>query len=115
MQEVSVQNMPATVTAVVLAQVDSFIEDYRIANPPGRQPVDANDIAALITTPTRQIQKPDKPATAENGFVASKNSKVFHKAMCSSAKRIRPGNIVSYGTREKATEAGKRPCKICKP
>lgn len=115
MQEVSVQNMPATVTAVVLAQVDSFIEDYRIANPPGRQPADANDIAALITTPTRETKKPVKPTTAESKFVASKNSKVFHKATCSSAKRIKPGNLVSYGTREKAAEAGKRPCKICKP
>ncbi|MHC4691901.1 MAG: Ada metal-binding domain-containing protein [Planctomycetota bacterium] len=115
MQEVSVQNMPATVTAVVLAQVDSFIEDYRIANPPGKRPADANDIAALITTPTRQINKPVKLTTAEHEFVASKNSKVFHKAMCSSAKRIKPTNLVTYGTRAKAAKAGKRPCKICKP
>ncbi|NIP24639.1 MAG: hypothetical protein GWN67_09960 [Phycisphaerae bacterium] len=115
MQEVSVQNMPATVTAVVLAQVDSFIEDYRIANPPGRQPADANEIAALITTPARETKKPVKLTTAESKFVASKNSKVFHKSTCSSAKRIKPGNLVSYGTREKAAEAGKRPCKICKP
>jgi hypothetical protein len=115
MQAVSVQNMPATVTAVVLAQVDSFIEDYRIANPPGRQPADVNDFAALITAPTRQIQPPEKLITAEHGFVASKNSKVFHKSDCSSVKRIKPGNLVTYGTREKATEAGKRPCKICKP
>ncbi len=115
MQEVAVQNMPATVTAVVLAQVDSFTEDYRIANPPGRQSADANDIAALITTPANQSKTTVKPTTAEHEFVASKNSKVFHKATCSSAKRIKPGNLVSYGTREKATEAGKRPCKICKP
>ena len=115
MQEVSVQNMPATVTAVVLTQVDSFIADYRIANPQGGQPADANDFAALITAPTRQNQPPVKLTTAEHGFVASKNSKVFHKPTCSSAKRIKPGNLVTYGTRAKATEAGKRPCKICKP
>lgn len=115
MQEVSVQNMPATVTAVVLAQVDSFIEDYRIANPPGRQPADANEIATLITTPTKVTKKTVKPTTAEHEFVASKNSKVFHKATCSSAKRIKPGNLVSYGTRDEAIQAGKRPCKICKP
>ena len=115
MQTVSVQNMPATVTAVVLTQVDSFIADYRIANPPGKRPADANDIAALITAPTRQIQPPEKLTTAEHGFVASKNSKVFHKPDCSSAKRIKPGNLVTYSTREKATQAGKRPCKICKP
>ncbi|MDH4241261.1 MAG: hypothetical protein OEW48_17015 [Phycisphaerae bacterium] len=115
MQAVSVQNMPPTITKVVLEQIDSFIEDYRIANPPGRQTTDANDIAALITAPTRQIQPPVKLITAEHEFVASKNSKVFHKPDCSSAKRIKPGNLVTYSTREKAIEAGKRPCKICKP
>ena len=115
MQAVSIQNMPPTITKVVLEQVDAFIADYRIANPPGKRPADANDIAALITAPTRQIKKPVKPTTAEHEFVASKNSKVFHKPKCSSAKRIKPGNLVTYGTRAKAAEAGKRPCKICKP
>ncbi len=115
MQTVSIQNMPPTITKVVLEQVDSFIADYRIANPPGKHPADANDFAALIPAPTRQIKKPVKLITAEHEFVASKNSKVFHKPTCSSAKRIKPGNIVTYGTRAKAAEAGKRPGKICKP
>jgi hypothetical protein len=115
MQAVSVQNMSDTVTTVVLAQVDEFIADYRAANPPGRQPADANDIAALITAHSRQTKKPTKLTTAEHEFVASKNSKVFHKPTCSSAKRIKPGNLVTYGTKDKAAEAGKRPCKICKP
>ena len=115
MQTVSIQNMPPTITKVVLEQVDSFIADYRIANPPGKRPADANDIAALITVPTRQTKPTVKPTTAEHKYVASKNSKVFHKPDCSSAKRIKPTNLVTYGTRDKATEAGKRPCKICKP
>ncbi len=115
MQAVSIQNLPPTITKVVLAQIDSFIEDYRIANPPGKQTADANDIAALITAPTMQTKPTVKPTTAEHKYVASKNSKVFHKPDCSSAKRIKPTNLVTYGTRDKATEAGKRPCKICKP
>ncbi|MHC4544644.1 MAG: Ada metal-binding domain-containing protein [Planctomycetota bacterium] len=115
MQAVSVQTMPAAVSAVVLAQVDSFIEDYRIANPPGKRPTDANDFAAWITAPTKKTKPTVKPTTAEHKHVASKNSKVFHKPDCSAAKRIKPGNLVTYGTRDKATEAGKRPCKICKP
>lgn len=115
MQTVSIQNMPPTITKVVLEQVDSFIADYCIANPPGRQPADANEFAALVTAPNRQTKTPVKPTTTEHEFVASKNSKVFHKPNCSSAKRIKPGNLVTYSTREKATQAGKRPCKICKP
>jgi hypothetical protein len=114
-QMVSLQNIPVTVTAAVLAQVDSFIADYRIANPPGKRPADTNDIAALVTAPALQTQKPVKLTTTEHGFVASKNSKVFHKPTCSSAKRIKTTNLVTYGTKDKATEAGKRPCKICKP
>ena len=115
MQAVSADEIPPTITKVVLEQVDSFIADYRIANPPGKRPTDANDIATLITAPTRQTKPTVKPTTAEHKYVASKNSKVFHKPDCSSAKRIKPTNLVTYGTRDKATEAGKRPCKICKP
>ena len=115
MQTVSTQNMPPTITKVVLEQVDSFIADYRIANPPGKQPADANDIAALITVPIRQTKPTVKPTTAKHKYVASKNSKVFHKPDCSSAKRIKPGNLVTFSTRDKAIKAGKRPCKICKP
>ncbi len=48
-------------------------------------------------------------------FVASKNSEIFHKSTCPSAKRIAVGNIVGYKTRQEAIEAGKRPCKRCKP
>ena len=115
MQTVSIQNMPPTITKVVLEQVDSFIADYRIANPPGKRAADANDIAALITVPTRQTKPPVKPTTAEYKYVASKNSKVFHKADCRWVKRIKPKNLVTYSTRNKAIEAGKRPCKFCKP
>lgn len=116
MQPVSVQNMPAVVIGVVLEQVDDFIADYRLANPPGKQPPDVNDIAvALPTVPGKQTKPPVKLTTAEHKFVASKNSKVFHKADCHWAKRIKPANLVTYSTRDKATEAGKRPCKFCKP
>ncbi len=112
MQAVSADEIPTTITKVVLEQVDSFIADYRIANPPGKQSADVNDIAIVPTKPVKPIVG---TVVAEHEFVASKNSKVFHKSNCSSAKRIKPGNLVTYGTRGKATEAGKRPCKICKP
>ncbi|MBN2138512.1 MAG: hypothetical protein JW720_11960 [Sedimentisphaerales bacterium] len=49
------------------------------------------------------------------GFVASKNSKVFHQPGCSSVKRIADKNLVRYESRDAAIKAGKRPCKICKP
>ena len=112
MQAISVKNMPAKVTGVVLEQVDAFIHAYSIANPPGTRPPDAND----ITGKPEKLTKPDeKRIAAEYKYVASKNSKVFHKPECRWAKRIKPANLVGYNSREEVIEAGKRPCKMCKP
>jgi len=120
MQVVSVENMPAAVTNVVLKQVDTFVNAYFVANkaypphkPKGAQAADANDIT-VVTAP-KSAKPVAKPAVAKYKFVASKNSKVFHKPECSWAKRISPKNLVTYSTRDKAIEAGKRPCKFCKP
>ena len=48
-------------------------------------------------------------------YVASENSNVFHRASCSSAKRINEENKVCFGSREEAIESGRRPCKRCNP
>jgi len=116
MQVISIKDIPATVTDVVLEQVEAFIAACLAANPPDKHPVDVNNIAvALPIVPDKQTTPLVKPTTATYKFVASKNSKVFHKPDCRWAKRIKPGNLVTYSTRNKAIEAGKRPCKFCKP
>lgn len=96
MQAVSIQNMPVAVTNVVLEQVEAFIHAYLAANPKG-------------------VKLSAKSAAAEYKYIASKNSKVFHKPDCSSAKKIKLENLVTYNSRGEITKAGKRPCKICKP
>ncbi len=112
LQAVSVQDMPAAVTDEVCREVDAFIIAWRQANR-------ASGKAAGAITPAvskKQRQRPAaKAVEAEYKCIASKNSKVFHKADCSSAKRIKPENIVKYGSRAEAIKAGKRPCKRCKP
>jgi hypothetical protein len=116
MHTVPIRNMPAEITKIVLEQVDAFIADYLAANPPGKRPADANDIAAVLPVVTpRQTTPIIKPTAAEYKYVASKNSKVFHKPDCRWAQRIKPANLVTFSTRAKAIEAGKRPCKQCKP
>jgi methylphosphotriester-DNA--protein-cysteine methyltransferase len=55
-----------------------------------------------------------EPPTS-SGFVASKNSEVFHKPDCKSAAKISEKNLVRYGTRKEAIQAGKRPCGECRP
>jgi phosphatidylserine/phosphatidylglycerophosphate/cardiolipin synthase-like enzyme len=48
-------------------------------------------------------------------YVASRNSTVFHKADCKSAKKISEKNLVYYATRNEALRAGKKPCAECRP
>ena len=55
------------------------------------------------------------PVSASQGYVASKNSEVFHRADCKSAAKISPKNLIHYATRDEAIRAGKRPCKECRP
>ena len=112
MQVVPTKDMPAKVTDVVLEQVEAFIADWLIVNPKDKPSADANDIT---TVPKKQVRPAVKPAAAKYNYIASKNRKVFHKAACSSAKRILPKNLLSYNSKSEAIRAGKRPCRICKP
>ena len=74
-------------------------------------------------TPTcdvRRVRRAEKPkadaaSRPTEGYVASKNSAVFHKANCKSAAKISAENLVRYATREEAVQAGKKPCAECKP
>jgi len=111
MQAVSVREMPAKVSEVILKQAEVFIGSWRAANPKGAPYVDDN----IAVKPAGQIQTPIEQMPIENIYVASKNSDVFHKADCRWAKRIAPKNLVRYKSREEAINDGKRPCKLCKP
>ncbi|MFA5240082.1 MAG: Ada metal-binding domain-containing protein [Phycisphaerae bacterium] len=122
MQKVSAENMPAAVTSAVLEQVEAFIYAYLAANHPNKRPSDANlsGVAPAKTddvnvVPEEQVTPADESTPAEYKYVTSKNSKVFHKPDCSSAKRIKPENLVGYSSRDEAIAAGKRPCKRCNP
>jgi len=112
MQIAASQHTPAAITQIVLQQTEEFIVNWTAANPPGKQAADANDIKIATQKPSVQ---PTKPPPAEYKYVASKSSPVFHLPGCSFAARISSGNLVGYKTRDEATNAGKRPCKLCKP
>lgn len=112
MQIAALQHTPAAITQMVLQQTEELIVNWTAANPPGKQAADANDIKTVAQKPATQ---PTQSPPTEYKYVASKNSTVFHLPGCSSAARISPGNIVGYKTRDEAINAGKRPCKLCKP
>ena len=62
-----------------------------------------------VSSPPATVQ------TKECKYVASKNSKVFHRPDCKWAKRISPKNLIGFKPREEAIRSGRRPCKRCRP
>jgi competence protein ComEC len=55
------------------------------------------------------------PATSPSGYVASRNSSVFHLPGCHNAAKIKPANLLKYKTREAAIADGRRPARDCNP
>ena len=92
---------------------DNFIRDYHLANPLSSELSNTNTRNNVsVTSPQGQIRS---GVAARYKYVSSKNSKVFHSPQCRSAKRIKPENLVGYNSKEEVIQAGKRPCKVCKP
>jgi len=58
---------------------------------------------------------PPTVAPSTTGYVASKNSAVFHRADCKAVSTISAKNLVRYNTRDEAIAAGKKPCQDCNP
>jgi hypothetical protein len=98
------------ITRRVVRQVDAFIDAYRASN------MKKNTTIPIVPTRSKkqgQLSQQPKPGVYQ--YVASKNSKVFHRRNCNSVKSIKPENLITYKTRADAIRAGKRPCKRCKP
>ena len=66
--------------------------------------------------PALKLEIISKP-TKENGYqyVASKNSKVFHKITCPHVATIKEENLIYFHSLEEALSSGRRGCKQCKP
>ena len=64
------------------------------------------------TAPTKS--SPASPPT-KSGYVASKNSKVFHRSDCYHVRRMNTDKTVNFKTRDEALKTGRRPCKSCNP
>lgn len=65
-----------------------------------------------MNQPTETLQQPVQNTVA---YIGNKNSKVFHKADCSSVKRMKDSNKVTLSSREQAIAQGYIPCKVCQP
>jgi len=109
----SKNRLTEAVPANLKIMTDNFIRDYRTANSLSGEPSGTNARNTVsVTAPQGQIRS---GIAARYKYVSSKNSQVFHSPQCRSAKRIKPENLVGYNSRDEAIQAGKRPCKVCKP
>jgi len=109
----SKERLTESIPANLKIMIDSFIRDYRTANSFNAESSGtetADDVS--VTSPKGQIHS---NVAVSYKYVSSKNSQVFHRPNCRSAKRIKPENLVGYNSREEAIQSGKRPCKVCRP
>ncbi len=91
-----------TIASAVASQVEAFLNSYKTA-------------ATVSTLPSSVKSDRAAPTASAYPFVSSKSSQVFHRADCRWAQNIASDNRVGYKSREEAVQAGKRPCKTCKP
>lgn len=110
MQIISAENTPTRISNVVLEQVEGFIGIYKATSLTDKKLSEANiNKTGLSTGPEKQID------AAEQKYVASKSSVIFHKPGCRWAQNISKENLITYNSKDEATKAGKRPCRTCKP
>jgi hypothetical protein len=118
MRMVPANDLAEALVAASVSDAKRFIGSWSAATKLKKQ-IDVNQLGPLgprLKKATADSGKNSaKQQDTETKYVASKNSKVFHKADCPSAKRILPKNLVTYATREDAVKAGKRPCERCNP
>lgn len=116
MKVVAQDQASEALTASVLTQVEAFIGAYQAAIRLRPRSGDAEPGTSAAGTVSRQgVEGTADSPTVPYSFVASKNSTVFHRPDCRWAQSISERNLVGYKTRDEAIEAGKRPCKSCKP
>ena len=104
-----------SIVAAAVGQAQTFIRSWsavKIAH--NRNEVNQTSLRSHRSSEREKVKAAQQQAIEYN-FVASKNSQVFHKPGCPFAQKIASKNLVTYGSREEAIAAGKRPCKSCNP
>ena len=114
----SEQDLFNAITGLVRKQAKVFIQDWQEVNTTLHKPQQSAPAPAVGIEPTLHMQldkSTQRPTQAKYQYVASKKSRIFHKADCVGASRISQKNLTTYNSREEAVNDKKRPCKRCKP
>ena len=104
----------AAIETGALGQVDAFVAEWKRANVQ-KGPADREGPATDQTPAATEKLNDETGQKVEYEYVASKNSKVFHKSDCRAAARISSENLVGFSNRDEAINSGRRPCKMCNP
>jgi hypothetical protein len=116
MRLVSAGRMTGAITKEVVEQIDAFISACLTMKEYAGEESDIDNAGKASQAAAQGEAKPvGEVREAGYQYVASKNSEIFHKPQCSSAKRIKSTNLVRYNNQAEAVKAGKRACKRCKP
>jgi len=67
------------------------------------------------SSPGSTETKPEQAGHDAEFFVASRDSKIYHRSTCYHAKRISAGNRITFKSRPEAEASGRKPCKSCLP
>lgn len=97
------------------ALADKYAANWK-AHAEHAEPYEGRETRVAPQERSSSADPPPSPAAGDSGgYVTSKNTEVFHRADCKSAAKIAAKNLVRYDTRDKAVQAGKRPCAECRP
>lgn len=68
-------------------------------------------------TPAPAAKPAPAPAAAKatGAILANKDSKIYHRADCKAAAKIKDANKTSFASAAEADKAGYKACKVCKP
>jgi hypothetical protein len=112
MEVVAKLDVAEAISTTVLTQTDAFVVACKAAG-------GAASLAQGVSVPPAASQGQSSPQDLQTAsgyaFVSSKSSQVFHRPDCRWAQNIASGNLLGYKSRAEAVQAGKRPCKTCKP
>ena len=111
---------PSTETAIPPTKI--LVPPIPTAAPPTKTPVPPTPtIIPPTKTPVPPTAKPTLLPTATTApvpqcpYIGNRNSKVFHRATCSSVGQMKESNKVCFKTREDALAANYKPCGKCNP
>ena len=84
-------------------------------SPSGKTKIVSMTATTTIAAAPAVVSEERPDSQDKTAFIASKNSKIFHRPTCRFARVISQKNIIKFETRDKALQSGRRPGKTCTP